>query len=173
MVKLRLTRMGRKKRPFYRIVAVDSRVRRDGAFIDRIGYYHPLDDPPSISIDGEKALKWLRVGAQPSDTVRSLLRKEGVWLRFRLEKRKLPEAQIDEMMVEWMARQAVKKATPVQVAQPAAPASEPTVEEPAPAEAPVVTEEPTPVETPPVVEEAPAVTEVAAVEPETKAGTEE
>ena len=102
-VKLRLTRMGRKKRPFYRIIAVDSRRKRDGAYIDRIGIYHPLENPPVVEVDADKALKWLRCGAQPSDTVRSLLRKEGVWLRFRLEKRGLPETQINQMMVEWFA----------------------------------------------------------------------
>ena len=103
MVRLRLTRMGRKKRPYYRIVAVDKRKRRDGAFIERLGYYHPLGDPTVVQIDGEKVLKWLRVGAQPSNTVLSLLRKEGIWYRFRLEKRNLPENQIDEMMAEWFA----------------------------------------------------------------------
>ena len=107
-VTLRLSRMGRKKRPFYRIVAVDKRRKRDGAFIERIGHYHPLDDPPGIKIDAEKALKWLRVGAQPSNTVRSLLRKEGVWLRFRLEKRGMPEKQIAETMADWFARNELK-----------------------------------------------------------------
>ena len=131
-VRLRLTRMGRKKRPYYRIVAVDGRKRRDGAFIERLGYYHPLEDPPGISIDADKALKWLRTGAQPSDTVLSLLKKEGVWLRFRLEKRGLPEQQVNDMMAEWFAERA--KAALV-VEKPAAkeePApSEPDVEEPA------------------------------------------
>jgi len=98
--------MGRKKRPFYRIVAVDSRRKRDGAYLEKIGFYHPLDDPATVNIDGEKALKWLRNGAQPSNTVLSLLRNEGVWYRFLLEKRKLPEDQIETMMVEWMAKKA-------------------------------------------------------------------
>ncbi len=126
-VRLRLTRMGRKKRPYYRIIAVDSRKKRDGAFIERIGYYHPLNDPPTIKIDGEKALKWLRVGAQPSDTVRSLLRKEGVWYRFRLEKRKLPEKQINEMMLAWMEEHAPKQA---EIKEEAAPTPVETQEEP-------------------------------------------
>ncbi|MDP8228626.1 MAG: 30S ribosomal protein S16, partial [Candidatus Electryoneaceae bacterium] len=91
MVRIRLTRIGRKKRPYYRVIAVDSRRKRDGEFIDRIGYYHPLNDPPIVKIDAEKALKWLRVGAQPSETVLSLLRKEGVWHRFRMEKIGLPQ----------------------------------------------------------------------------------
>jgi len=65
--------MGRRNKPFYRVVVADSRSPRDGKFIDIIGYYNPLTDPATISIDGEKALKWLRYGAQPTDTVRSFL----------------------------------------------------------------------------------------------------
>jgi small subunit ribosomal protein S16 len=78
MVKIRLRRMGRRNRPFYRVVVADSRSPRDGKFIDIIGHYNPLTDPATISIDGEKALKWLKDGAQPTDTVRSLLTKLGI-----------------------------------------------------------------------------------------------
>jgi small subunit ribosomal protein S16 len=78
MVKIRLRRMGKRNRPFYRVVVADSRSPRDGKFIDIIGHYNPLTDPATISIDEEKALKWLRYGAQPSDTVRSLLSKSGI-----------------------------------------------------------------------------------------------
>jgi small subunit ribosomal protein S16 len=78
MVKIRLRRMGRRNRPFYRVVVADIRSPRDGKFIDIIGHYNPLTDPATISIDGEKALKWLRYGAQPTDTVRSLLGKLGI-----------------------------------------------------------------------------------------------
>ncbi|MEA1872377.1 MAG: 30S ribosomal protein S16 [Chloroflexota bacterium] len=78
MVKIRLRRMGRRNKPFYRVVVADSRSPRDGKFIDTIGHYNPLTDPATISIDGEKALKWLRYGAQPTDTVRSLLGKLGI-----------------------------------------------------------------------------------------------
>lgn len=81
-VKLRLTRMGRKKKPFYRIVAIDSRTRRDGRYIEKIGHYNPLPTVAEIVIDDEKAIKWLMDGAQPSDTVRSLLRKKGTWRKF-------------------------------------------------------------------------------------------
>jgi small subunit ribosomal protein S16 len=70
--------MGRRNRPFYRVVVADSRSPRDGKFIDIIGHYNPLTDPATISIDGEKALKWLKDGAQPTDTVRSLLTKLGI-----------------------------------------------------------------------------------------------
>jgi len=78
MVKIRLRRMGRRNRPFYRVVATDSRSPRDGKFIEVIGHYDPLTDPATVTIDEERALKWLRCGAQPTDTVRSLLRKLGI-----------------------------------------------------------------------------------------------
>ncbi|MBM2826444.1 MAG: ribosomal protein [Dehalococcoidia bacterium] len=74
MVKLRLARVGAKKRPMYRVVAADSRAPRDGAFLEIIGYYHPLNNPSTIVIDDEKALKWLRQGAQPTDVVTKLLK---------------------------------------------------------------------------------------------------
>ena len=77
-VKIRLKRMGAKKSPFYRIVVADSRSPRDGRFIEEIGYYNPLKDPVQIKIHEEKAMKWLDEGAQPSDTVRSLFRQEGI-----------------------------------------------------------------------------------------------
>ncbi len=78
MVKLRLTRMGAKKAPFYRIVAIDSRKARDGQYIDQIGYYNPISVPKQIVIDAEKAKQWLANGAQPTATVRSLLVAQGV-----------------------------------------------------------------------------------------------
>ena len=74
-VKIRLTRMGKKKNPFYRVVVADERSRRDGAPIDEIGYYDPMTEPATIKVDAEKANKWLANGAQPTDTVRSLLKK--------------------------------------------------------------------------------------------------
>jgi small subunit ribosomal protein S16 len=77
-VKIRLKRMGAKKAPFYRVVVADSRAPRDGRFIEEIGYYNPLTEPAQVKINEEKALKWLQTGAQPSDTVRALLRKEGI-----------------------------------------------------------------------------------------------
>ncbi len=77
-VKIRLRRMGAKKAPFYRVVVADSRSPRDGKFIEEIGYYNPITDPAEIKIDGEKAKKWLDTGAQPSDTVRKLLKKSGI-----------------------------------------------------------------------------------------------
>ena len=77
-VKIRLRRMGAKKSPFYRIVVADSRFPRDGRFIEEIGYYNPVTEPADIKIDAEKAKKWISNGAQPTDTVRSILKKNGV-----------------------------------------------------------------------------------------------
>ena len=79
MVKLRLRRMGAKKRPSYRIVAADSRSPRDGDFIETLGYYDPLTEPSTVRVDVERARHWLSVGAQPTDTVRSLLNRAGVY----------------------------------------------------------------------------------------------
>ena len=78
MVKIRLKRMGAHKKPFYRVVVVDSRTPRDGRFIEEIGYYNPLVEPPVIKIDGERAKSWLSTGAQPTETVRSLFKKSGI-----------------------------------------------------------------------------------------------
>lgn len=76
-VKIRLRRMGSKKRPFYRVVVADSRSPRDGRFIEEIGYYNPITEPAEVKINVEKAQEWLGKGAQPSDTVKSLLKNAG------------------------------------------------------------------------------------------------
>ena len=78
MVKIRLRRMGAKKAPFYRVVVADGRYPRDGRFIEEIGYYNPLTNPIDIKIDAEAAKKWLANGAQPTETVKSLLKKSGI-----------------------------------------------------------------------------------------------
>jgi len=80
--RIRLRRMGAKKAPFYRIVVADSRSPRDGRFIEEIGYFNPSGKEETIKVDEEKALKWLGSGAQPSETVKSLLKKAGVWKQF-------------------------------------------------------------------------------------------
>lgn len=77
-VKIRLKRMGSNKKPFYRIVVADSRSPRDGKFIEEIGYYNPVSQPKQIKINDEKAVKWLSNGAQPTDTVKTLLKKSGI-----------------------------------------------------------------------------------------------
>ena len=78
MVKIRLRRMGAKKAPFYRVVVADSRSPRDGRFIEEIGYYNPTTEPSEIKIDAEKANKWIANGAQPTETVKVLLKKCGI-----------------------------------------------------------------------------------------------
>ena len=82
-VKLRLMRMGKKKQPTYRIVAADSRSPRDGRFIEIVGNYDPRREPSAITIDNDKAVKWLRNGAQPTETVEKLLKISGAWDEFR------------------------------------------------------------------------------------------
>ena len=77
MVKIRLKRMGMKKKPFYRVVVADERASRDGRFVDEIGYYNPVSNPVELKIDVEKAKTWMQNGAQPTDTVRALLKKSG------------------------------------------------------------------------------------------------
>ncbi len=78
MVKIRLRRMGAKKAPFYRVVVADGRYPRDGRFIEEIGYYNPLTNPIDVKIDAEAAKKWLANGAQPTETVKTLLKKSGI-----------------------------------------------------------------------------------------------
>ncbi|HIU09800.1 MAG TPA: 30S ribosomal protein S16 [Candidatus Avidehalobacter gallistercoris] len=79
--KIRLRRMGAKKAPFYRVVVADSRSPRDGRFIEEIGYYNPIVEPAELKIDEEKALKWLATGAEPSETVKQLLKTTGIWAK--------------------------------------------------------------------------------------------
>ena len=86
-VKLRLRRMGAKKKPFYRVIAADSRSPRDGRFIEEVGYYDPTKMPADININEELAIKWLSQGAQPTDTVRSLFSKAGIMKKFAEEKK--------------------------------------------------------------------------------------
>lgn len=87
-VKIRLNRMGSKKRPFYRIVVADARAPRDGRFIEKIGYYDSTVEPAVVKVDSEKALEWMSKGAQPTDTVKSLLSKEGIMAKYAESKKK-------------------------------------------------------------------------------------
>ncbi len=86
-VKLRLKRMGSKQKPFYRIVAADARSPRDGRFIETVGTYNPVRKPAEVNVDEEKALKWLNNGAIPTDTVRSILSKEGIMAKYAEQKK--------------------------------------------------------------------------------------
>ncbi len=87
MVKIRLKRMGANKKPFYRIVVADSRSPRDGRFIEEIGYYNPVSEPKVVKINEEKALKWLGIGAQPTETVKYLFKNNGVMEKFESSKK--------------------------------------------------------------------------------------
>jgi len=147
VVKIRLRRMGAKKRPFYRIVVTDSRSARDGRFIENIGYYDQTVEPPVLKLDTEKALEWMAKGAQPSDTARGLLKKAGL-LGGQSEASKARAAA----KIEAKKHGKVKAEAPAVVAE-VAPVAEAVVEE-APVVEPVVAEA--------VVEEAPVVEPVVA-----------
>ncbi len=108
-VTLRLTRMGRKKRPFYRIVAADSRAPRDGKYLEKIGTYNPLPDPPEIDIDKELALKWLQNGAKPSVTVRNFFSDQGIMFEYDLRKRGLSDEEIELEYKKWEVVQQERK----------------------------------------------------------------
>ncbi len=99
MVKIRLRRMGAKKRPFYRLVVADSRAARDGRFIEVVGYYDPTVDPPTIKVDRERIEYWLGTGAQPSDTARALLKSQG-FLGGPTEKKAKSESKPAEVAAE-------------------------------------------------------------------------
>jgi small subunit ribosomal protein S16 len=124
--------MGSNKRPFFRVVVADQRSPRDGRFIENIGKYHPLDDPSVIEIDQNRALHWLRVGAQPSDQVRNLMKKVGIWEEFVKER---PSADAGPAKERTSKPKLSKKAK--QKAEAAASEPEPTVQE-----APAVEAEP-------------------------------
>ncbi|HWI41750.1 MAG TPA: 30S ribosomal protein S16 [Verrucomicrobiae bacterium] len=81
-VKMRLARAGAKKKPFYQVVIADERARRDGRFIENLGFYDPNQNPAQIRLEEAKALEWLAKGVQPTDTVRQLLKKAGIWEKF-------------------------------------------------------------------------------------------
>lgn len=83
-VKMRLIRTGKKKQPTYRVIVIDGRSPRDGRYLDQIGRYDPRQEPSLVEIDNEKAVDWLRKGAQPTDTVRNLLEISGAWSRFKV-----------------------------------------------------------------------------------------
>lgn len=92
-VALRLKRIGAHKNPHYRLVAADERFRRDGRFLEELGYYNPQTEPATVNFDEERVIKWLSQGAQPSDTVRGLLRQEGILKKFHEQKNSKPVAE--------------------------------------------------------------------------------
>jgi len=150
-VKLRLTRMGKKKQPFYRIVAADSRTRRDGKYLEKIGHYNPLTDPADIVINEERAFYWLKNGAIPTDTVRSLFSRKGIMLKWHLMRAGYDQARMEEEIKKWellqlekrkraeaLAAQRLKK----QEAKPAEAEQMPTERPSQPSEAPVANSAP-------------------------------
>ena len=132
--RIRLRRMGSNKRPFFRVVVADQRSPRDGRFIENIGKYHPLEDPSLIDIDQERALHWLRVGAQPSDQVRNLMQKTGIWDEFVRERPSAGAAPAKEReQKERISKKAKEKAEaaaepPEAVAPPSETPAEPVAE---------------------------------------------
>jgi small subunit ribosomal protein S16 len=134
-VKLRLTRLGRKKRPFYRIVAIDSRKRRDGSYIEKVGHYDPITQPANLLIDHDVALKWLNYGAVVSDTVRSLFKRDGVLLRWDMSKRDYEQVKIEEAVT---AHREIRMAKLVASEKPAPVKAEPKKAEAKPEAKPVV-----------------------------------
>lgn len=110
MVKLRLKRMGKKHIPLYKIVAADARSPRDGRFIESVGHYNPHTDPMLITFKEDRVLYWLNNGAQPTETVKSLLRKEGVMMKYRLSKSKISAEKIEEKINQFIADKPAKVA---------------------------------------------------------------
>jgi len=106
VVKLRLRRMGKKKQPIYRIVAADIRSPRNGRYLEEVGQYNPNVNPIALSIKDERVFHWLRRGAQPTDTVRSLFRRQGLWLRWTLMRQGADEAKLQGILERWQMQQA-------------------------------------------------------------------
>ncbi len=100
-VKLRLRRMGKKKQPIYKVVAADTRSPRDGKFLEAVGIYNPLTNPHTVDLKEDRVHYWLDNGAQPTDTVKSLLRQKGITLKKELTKKKLSEEKIQEELENW------------------------------------------------------------------------
>ena len=134
--RIRLRRMGSNKRPFFRVVVADQRSPRDGRFIENIGKYHPLEDPSVIDIDQDRALHWLRVGAQPSDQVRNLMRKTGIWDEFVRERPSAVIAPTKEREQKERISKKAKEKAEAAAAEPPEAAAQPEI--PAEPEAEVV-----------------------------------
>ncbi len=164
-VKIRLLRMGRKKKPFYRIVAIDTKSRRDGRYLDKVGYYDPLTKPATVNLDKEKIIGWLEKGATPSETVFNLLQKAGIALEWHLVRNKVSDQAKNIEIQKWeLSRQ--KTASPAEVVEKPKPAPKevPAPEETYPVEEPAETTEAAEAETNEIAEEQPKTTDEAAAE---------
>jgi small subunit ribosomal protein S16 len=135
-VKIRLTRMGRKKQPSYRVVVMDSRKPRDGAYIEQIGRYDPRQDPSIIEIDNDRALDWLNKGAQPTERAKKLLEISGAWTRFRVSKGDIHT--VPAVPAVEAAAEPAPEPSPVMLDDLQAEATEAPASEPAPEPAPVM-----------------------------------
>lgn len=140
-VKLRLRRMGKKKQPIYKMVASDSRSPRDGKFLEAVGFYNPLTKPHTLELKEDRILYWLNVGAQPTHTVKSLLRQKGITLKKELISKGFDEEKIKTELENWqkMKEAGSKKRTEKKLSKKAkakqeAEAAAPAAEEQAPAE---------------------------------------
>jgi small subunit ribosomal protein S16 len=166
-VKIRLMRVGKKKQPTYRVVVADERSPRDGRIIETIGHYGPRAEPSVVDIDGERALDWLRKGAQPSEAVQKLLTTSGVWATFEAEKSGPIVTKLNRRAyATGKVVPAKKKKKGGDEPEPAATPAEPAAEEPAPeAAAPAEASADTEAEAPPA--------EAAAEEPAPEAAAED
>ncbi len=108
-VKIRLQRGGKKKLPVYRIVAADSRYKRDGRFLEKLGQYNPSTDPATVTVKESRVMYWLGVGATPTDTVKNLLSRQGIMLKWTLKKKGKDEATIAAEFEKWSASQPLKR----------------------------------------------------------------
>ena len=160
-VRIRLKKLGRKKRPFYRVVAIDSRFKRDGREIERLGWYDPVQDNNSCNLNEERVLYWLDQGAKPSDTVQGLFRRNGLSYKWHLSKQGVKDSDIEKLLEDWKEREKnrieLKKDKKIKKKELSAKAEEAPAEE-APAEEVKAEEAPAeeaPAEEAPV-EEAPA-----------------
>ena len=164
MLRIRLRRVGKKKQPMYRIVVADSRKPRDGAFVEALGYYHPLDNPSTIVIDADRARHWLDKGAQPSDRVAKLLAVQNIAeIPAKLQTRiALGEQRAKEAAAK--PKEAPAAEAPAPAAPPPAPEAPAAEAEAAPAEAPAAEAEAAPAEAPAAEAAAPAEAEAAAEE---------
>lgn len=161
MVKLRLRRMGRKARPIYDIVASDTRSPRDGRFIEKLGQYNPMIAAEQVTLKRERVLHWLKTGAQPTDTVRALLSREGVLLELHMNRKGKTQDEISQAV---STHQVKRKGSKPAVPQAAAPAPKAEAAAPAPVAEAAPVAEPAAPEAAPVEENAPAASEAPAAE---------
>lgn len=171
-VKIRLMRVGKTKQPTYRVVVADSRSPRDGRIIETIGHYGPRQDPSQLDLDGEKALDWLRKGAQPSEQVQKLLTIAGVWATFEAEKSGKIDTKLNRRGYKTGKDVPQKKSKKAPAEEPAAPAAEAPAAEATTDEAPAAEAEAPAGEEAPAAEEAPSAEEAPAEEPAAEEASE-